>query len=137
MSQGASNANNTVVTSAIPTAETVGAVTIAESVASPLTTQGLRIRGTLNFTGGASTTGVTVKCRQGSGTGGAQVGTTLTQTLAASASAQIPFDFLDVAPLSGNNVYAVTLTATGAAGTLNAVVVGLEICDQYQAGSDD
>jgi hypothetical protein len=75
------------------------------------------INGVLNFTGGASTTGVTVKVRQGVGTGGSQIGNSLLHTLAASASAQVAFEFFD--SVGSPTGYTVTLTAAGAAGTLN------------------
>ena len=80
------------------------------------------IEGTINVTPGTSTTAVVVKCRQGSLIGGTQVGPSLTQTLAATANGNIPFQFEDAAPVANaGNQYNITVTQTAgaAAGTVN------------------
>lgn len=135
---GASNAESTVLPAAgaVATSETVLSTTIAESIGNLGGSQGVRVRGVLNFTCAATGTGISLKCRQGSGASGTQVGSTLTHTMANNASGQVAFDFLDAAPASGNNIYTITGTALTVAGTLNAITVGVEVADQYQAGAD-
>lgn len=78
------------------------------------------VSGNLNVTAGTGTTAVVVKVRQGSGTGGTQVGPSFTVTLAAGASTTIPVEVEDTASVSGLQ-YTVTVTQTGgtAAGTVN------------------
>jgi hypothetical protein len=80
------------------------------------------ILGSLNITAGAGTTAVVVKCRQGTGVAGTQVGPSKTVTLAATASAEIPLTFQDAAPNSAE-AYTITVTQTGGtgAGTVNAI----------------
>lgn len=131
---GASNVNTVVANATLTAAtEVVAAVSTAESLGTEYNTQGLRIRGKLNVSGVAGTTSYAVKCRQGANTiTGAQVGSTETTSVSASESVTIPFDFVDTAPVAGNNVYSVTVTAAGANGTLNTVTIGVEVCDQYQ-----
>jgi hypothetical protein len=82
------------------------------------------IDGMLNVTPGTSTTAVVVKVRQGSGTSGTQVGSSITTTLAAAANGNVPFMFEDSAPAANaGSVYSVTITQTAgaAAGTVNYV----------------
>lgn len=82
-----------------------------------------RIHGVLNLTAGAGTTAVVIKLRRGANTTtGTQVGTSLTYTLAAAASADIAYDFEDTGQQFLAGQYTVTLTQTGgtANGTLNA-----------------
>jgi hypothetical protein len=133
---GASNCETNILNTAITTGEIAASTTIAQSTGGLSGDQGIRVRGVLNFTTAATGTGVVVKLRQGSGIAGTQVGVSQTHTMANSASANIAFDFLDAAPASGNNIYTVTLSALTIAGTLNAITVGVETADQYEAGSE-
>ncbi len=84
------------------------------------------IEGVLNITTGAGTTAVVVKCRRRDATGGitgAQVGTSQTHTLAAGASANIAFEFIDPsAPTADGYTITVTQTAGTAPGTVNEIV---------------
>lgn len=119
---------------AIATSDVVswGAGTVAE---------GLIVRGVLNITTGASTTAVVVKVRKGSGVGGATIGPAAgtPHTLAAGASANIPFEVLDPAPTPvtvpaggaqtiPQAFYTVTVaqTAGTVAGTVNYGTIGIE-----------
>jgi hypothetical protein len=84
------------------------------------------IRGVFNYTNGASGTGVTIKCFRGPNGSGTQVGTTQSVTLAASALANIPFEFQDLnnpVPQSG---YSIVLTAVALAGTANEIVASID-----------
>lgn len=86
------------------------------------------IEANLNVTAGAGTTAVVIKCRQGFGTGGTQVGASLTVTLAAAATGQIQCKFRDTSgtPFApGGTAYTITITQTGGtgAGTVNTVDV--------------
>jgi hypothetical protein len=78
------------------------------------------ISGVVNITAGAGTTAVVVKCKNAAAT---QVGTSQTHTLAATASANIPFCFLDSSGVN-NTSYTITLTQTGGtgSGTANEIV---------------
>lgn len=126
---------------AVPTnVSTEGVVGISDSVhyVQP-TGEGLLVQGVLNVTPGAGTTAVAIRCRKGSGTGGAQVGPTVNHTLAAAASGNIAYNFLDTAPVVDpittptgappppGNLYTVTIQQTGGtgAGTVNYATVGL------------
>jgi hypothetical protein len=80
----------------------------------------LVIRGYINATGGATGGGWVIKCRRGVGTGGTQVGPSITVTYPATTTSSFPFSFSDaVSPLGGNGVYTITITAAGSNGTLN------------------
>lgn len=89
-----------------------------------------RIDGVMNITPGAGTTAVVVQCHRGNGTTGTKIGTSQTHTLAAGASANIPFRFQDGAspvPPGGNSSgsgYSITVTQTGGtgAGTVNEII---------------
>lgn len=93
--------------------------------------------GVMNVTAGTGTTAVTIRCRANSVTG-RQVGTSQVVTLAAAASTNIAWDFIDsiaaqVAAGAGNaavNVgsYVITLQGTGttAANVVNEIVGHLE-----------
>jgi hypothetical protein len=134
--QGASNTETNVTTGTIATSETIATSTIPFSGSADLAqTQGLRIRGVFNITGASGTTSVTVKVRVGAQTTSGTLLVSLAHTLAASASASVPFDIVDPTPAKGNNVYTVTLQAAGAAATLNAICVGVEVATQYPIGS--
>ena len=86
-----------------------------------------RIHGVINITAGTSTTAVVVKVRRGTGIAGTQVGNSATHTLAAGASASIPFDYTDTAQFMANT-YSVTMTQTAGAanGTINAASMTVE-----------
>ena len=81
------------------------------------------VEGQINVTPGTTTSAVVVKIRQGSGTGGTTV-KSMTHTLAATATANIAFRVVDLAPIAGGQ-YTLTLTQTAgaAAGTVNDAVV--------------
>lgn len=101
---------------AVPSAETVLAVTPVQSVAA-----GLRvlIRGVVNLAAGAGTTAVVLKVRQGATVGGAQVGASYTVTLAAAANGSVPFAVEDASGWlgqAGGGQYCITLTQTGGTG---------------------
>ena len=97
------------------TAETA-MVTTPIVAATPVGGQGNVISGTLSFTGNASASTVTIKVRQGSGTGGTTVYTSPAITVAAAAIMQIPFLAMDTAAASvGVAQYTVTATASLAA----------------------
>lgn len=91
------------------------------------------ISGVVNYTAGAGTTAVVLRCRRNSVTG-PQVGTSQTVTLAAAASANIAFDFIDVltpviAAATGDiSNYVITIQQTGGtgAGTANEIVGHLD-----------
>lgn len=78
------------------------------------------IDGSMNITAGAGTTAVVVRCRRGNGVTGAVVGQVETDTLAATNSASIPFDFTDQnAPANTFTGYSITVTQTGGTGAGN------------------
>lgn len=83
------------------------------------------IEADMNITAGTGTTALVIKCRQGGGTGGTQVGASLTHTLAAGASAQVRCKFRDTSgvPVGPGTSYTITVTQTGntVAGTVNAI----------------
>lgn len=82
------------------------------------------IEGHVALTPGTTTTAVVLKCRRGASTSGGQVGSSLTQTLAAANSGVIAFRFIDTAPVAGGQ-YCVSVTQTGGAGagTVNDAIV--------------
>lgn len=98
----------------------------------PPAPQGVVIRGRLNVTGGATGGGHTIKCRRGSGTGGAQVGLTETITFPATTTIEMPYSFVDTAPTTGQ--YTVTYTAAGSNGTFNDGCIEVTVPDP--GGSD-
>jgi hypothetical protein len=105
------------------TAETA-MVTSPLVAATPVGGQGNLISGNLTFTGNASASTVTIKVRQGSGTGGTTVYTSPAITVAAAAVMDIPFFALDATAASaGVSQYTVTATASGAATAGIATVV--------------
>jgi hypothetical protein len=116
-----SNLSDTFVTSPV-TLTTTSETTVATSPAltegqvGPVY-QGMRLQGVVNVTAGASTTAVVVRVRQGVGTGGALVGNAATHTLAATAIANVPFDVVDSAGVSGTALqWTVTVQQTAASG---------------------
>lgn len=101
--------------------------------------QGLIVRGTCNITAGAGTTAVVLRIRKGNQLTGALVGSALTHTLAAAATAQLYFEVLDNASVTapqdpegaqsvGSNMYTLTVQQTGGtgAGTVNYATIGME-----------
>lgn len=93
-------------------------VSVAGEGPLPPASQGVVIRGRINATGGATGGGWSIRCRRGSGTGGAQVGPTITFTYPATTTSEIPFSFVDTAPV-GSAVYTITVSAAGSNGTFN------------------
>lgn len=113
---------------ATTTAETVAAVLPPDSNLLP-DAIGRVVRGYLNITTGAGTTAVVIRVRTGTTTGGTLVGAANTHTLAAGASASIPFSEIDTAAAApANNQYCVTFqqTAATANGTANDGAIVLE-----------
>lgn len=86
----------------------------------------VRISGYINITAGTSTTAVVVKIRQGSTTGGTQVGNSITHTLAAGATASIYFDVIDNSQISTGYCITGTQTAGAANGTVNDASITVE-----------
>lgn len=74
------------------------------------------ISGSLNFTTGASTTSVTVRCRRGVGVAGALVQETEPYTIGAAANATIPFGFQDIPGAVAGQQYTITIQQTAATG---------------------
>ena len=105
-----------------PSAETVAMVTTLVIENNPAG-QGVHISGTLNVLAGTTTTAIVVKCRQGNGVNGAQVGGTITHTQAAGVAASISFDFLDTSAFALVNQtaqWSITVAQTG--GTANGTI---------------
>jgi hypothetical protein len=95
-------------------------------VVAPQVVRPVKIECTLNITTGTSSTAFVVKCRQGVGTGGVQVGASITVTSTAGSNYQASFVFRDSsgAPFSpAGTPYTITITETAAtvAGTVNAI----------------
>jgi hypothetical protein len=77
--------------------------------------QPVRISGTINITAGTGVTGLTLRVRQGVGLGGAVVGATEIDTVAAGASSPFTFAVDDVTGLvESGTAYTVSLVQTGA-----------------------
>lgn len=86
----------------------------------PPAPQGRTIRGYINATGGATGGGWSIKCRQGTGVAGTQVGNTQTVTFPATTTISIPYSFTDTsATQPANGIYTITVTAAGSNGTAN------------------
>jgi hypothetical protein len=91
--------------------------------------QGNLISGVLNLTAGTGTTAVVLRVRSGPLVTSPLVGVAETDTLAAGASANIAFEFVDPAALNVvNQQYVVTLQQTGGtgAGTVNYGTIGVQ-----------
>jgi hypothetical protein len=98
----------------------------------PPAPQGRIIRGYINATGGATGGGWSVKCRQGIGTTGTQVGNTQTITYPATTTISFPFSFTDSsATQPANGVYTITVTATGSNGTAVDGTLEIFVSDPY------
>lgn len=112
------------------TAETA-MVTSPIVASTPVGGQGNLISGNLTFTGNASASTVTIKVRQGSGTGGTTVYTSPAITVAAAAVADIAFFALDTSAESvGVSQYTVTATASLAATAGIATIVVQNAAEQ-------
>ena len=113
----------------------VATISPAVAVASP-SGEGVTVSGVVNITAGTGTTAVVVRVRRGVDATGSQVGQAATHTLAAGASASIPFCNLDAAAsaLSGTDQWTVTVQQTGgtAAGTVNYVTINAESCNAVE-----
>ena len=102
----------------------------------PPAPQGRIIRGYINATGGATGGGWTIKCRQGAGTGGTQVGNTITMTYPATTTTSFPFFFNDTtATQPVNGVYTITVTAAGSNGTAVDGAIEVFVSDPYGSES--
>lgn len=102
--------------------KTLSAISAPNNPANPVSPyKAVRVRGVAWVS--ATSAFLTVKLRQGIGTGGAQVGPSFTNTVSATAAAgvvlvPVPFEFVDTAPAGINY----TLTGTGSAGCTCAAV---------------
>jgi|SRR5215469_4552289 len=98
--------------------------TEAVALTSPLVPTGLpstsaiRVSGKLNILTGSGGTLITIKCRQGSTSSGSQVGGTETVTTVAATDVQIPFSFIDTAPVASSQ-YSITVTENSGTWTVN------------------
>jgi hypothetical protein len=85
----------------------------------------------IDITTGTGTTQVNLICRQGSGTGGTQVGSSLGTTVTAANRITTTGIFLDASPLS-NIIYTASISQNGASGngTINrATIVALQVAN--------
>lgn len=92
------------------------------------------ICGTVNILAGTATTAVTVRVRRGEGITGTVVGIAALHTLAAAATASIPFEAVDTAVPGDNQVYSVTVQQTAATG--NGTVNGGVVKTQRASGNN-
>jgi hypothetical protein len=89
------------------------------------------IGASVNFTAGTGQTLLTLRIRQGTGTGGALVGIAHTDTTVATATAEVGFSELDTSAFATGPAAAQTYTLTAQTnaagpGTANAAVIELE-----------
>jgi hypothetical protein len=118
--------------SAVPTnVSTETAIAVSPNITLPLAGNTAKVSGVLNITAGAGTTAIVLKVRQGNGVAGAQVQGNMTHTLAAAASANVPYDVQDSSgayAADGGIPYTVTVTQTGGtgAGTVNQGTINAE-----------
>jgi len=118
------------------TSGTQAAYMESEPAAPPPAPQGRIIRGFIVATGGSTGGTWVIKCYQGAGLSGTQVGGSQSFTMAASSTYTIPFGFTDAtstAPSTG--VYTIGVTAAGSNGT--AVDGQLEIFVSDPTGAED
>jgi hypothetical protein len=103
----------------------------------PPAPQGVVIRGYINITAGATAGAYAIKCFQGSGLTGTQIGLSggdTAQTIASSPS-QIAFSFCDTNNVKApNGVYTIGVTAAGSSGTFNDGAIEVVVPEPY--GSD-
>lgn len=113
-----------------PAAETAILTSGTFNVGRVLAAQPVRISGTVDVTEGTTGTAFVIRCRQGNGVGGTQVGQALTQTNAATNSETGAFSFEDATgyPLQPGAQYTITIAETGAtvAGTVVAIEFQIE-----------
>lgn len=123
--QSAANAAAAIAT--VTTAETVAVVLPALGEAVPVG-MGFLISGYVNFSGGTTGTTVQIRVRQGTTTGGTQVGTTDTHTIVAGAPQSIPFAQLFGGPAPAGNQFCVTVQnpAATANGVINDATIFLD-----------
>lgn len=90
----------------------------------------VRISGTVDVTEGTSGTAYVIRCRQGSGTGGALVGQALTDSLAAASSEIGAFSFDDSSGYlgqAGGGQYTITIAETSATVSGNVVAAEMQV----------
>jgi hypothetical protein len=87
----------------------------------PPAAQGRVIRGYINITGGATPGAYAIKCFQGNGLAGTQIGPAGGDTfLSVVGASQVSFSFLDTTAAGApNGVYTIGVTAAGSNGTYN------------------
>lgn len=114
-------------TNVVTTAETVAQVTPPVSNRGP--SDQIAISGTMEFTTGASTTSIQVKCRRGNGVAGTQVGPTLNLPAGAAVPIEVGFDFLDSPGEVAGQIYSITVTQVAATGngTVNHVTGNVQV----------
>jgi hypothetical protein len=103
----------------------------------PPAPQGVVIRGYLCITAGATAGAYAIKCYQGAGLSGTQIGLAGGDlfTTIASGDSQVPFSFVDTnATKAANGVYTIGVTAAGSNGTL--VDGAIEVVVPEPSGSD-
>ena len=105
----------------------------------PPAPQGVVIRGFICVTSGATAGAYSIKCFQGSGLTGTQIGVSSGQlfTTIASGDSNVPFSFVDTNPSSNPTpgVYTIGVTAAGSSGTL--VDGAIEVMVPDPGGSND
>lgn len=79
------------------------------------------IEATIDFTTGTGTTGLTVRCRRGTGVLGTQVGASNLDTIAAGNSQPVSVNFTDTPGAVAGQIYTITVQQTAA--TANGTVV--------------
>lgn len=109
------------------TSETTAVTTPAVSLANNGIPQKVCIKGAVNVLAGTGTTALTIRCRIGSLTG-AVLGNPLTVTLAAAATGQFAFEFLDTNMSNAALQYFITVQQTAASGngTINQANVEVD-----------
>lgn len=117
-------------TSLVTTAETAVVTTTPVQVGGG--SAGAWLSGDVQVTVGAGTTNMTVRCRFGSGTGGALVDTAITVPVTAGNTISLPFNFFDLSNANeqaGGTQYTITLQQTAATGNGTTVGghVGIEV----------
>jgi hypothetical protein len=93
-----------------------------EGGALPPAPMGVVIRGFINVTSGATAGAYSIKCYQGVGTGGTQIGLAAGDTFQtiASSPSQVQYSFTDTnVQKAPNGVYTIVITAAGSNGVFN------------------
>lgn len=104
----------TTATTLVTTAETGVVTTTSPSTRGP--SDQVALSGTVDITPGTAATSVQVRCRRGSGTGGTQVGNTITAGVTAAVVAPVSFDFLDSPGEVAGQQYTITVQQVAATG---------------------